>query len=70
MTSETPPTTDQPLLDTVDVARQLGIAAHTVKFWRGVGKGPSFVKVGSLVRYRQSDVDAYLAAHTHQPEAA
>lgn len=62
---------DAPLLDSVDVARQLGVAAHTVRFWRQNGKGPAFVRVtAGCIRYRQSAVDAYIAANTVQPEAS
>jgi len=31
---------------------------------RGKAKGPPFIKVGRLVRYRRSDVDAWLRANT------
>lgn len=32
--------------------------------WRAKAKGPPFIKVGRLVRYRRSDVDAWLRANT------
>lgn len=37
---------------------------------RSAGLGPKYVKVGSSVRYRAEDVEAYLAANTVQPVSA
>lgn len=34
------------------------------------GQGPPFIKVGRLVRYRRSDVDAWLRANTIGTTAA
>ena len=39
-----------------------GESVSTVQKKRVVGNGIPFVRIGRLVRYRQSDVDAYLAA--------
>jgi predicted DNA-binding transcriptional regulator AlpA len=33
-------------------------------------RGPRFLKVGKLVRYRRSDIEAYLAAHTVETTGA
>lgn len=66
-----PTPTEAPLLDAIDVAHQIGVAPYTVRAWRRNGKGPAFVRVTSgCYRYRQSDIDAYLAANTHRPETA
>lgn len=51
------------LLDPEPVAQQLGIAVGTLGVWRSTGRhGLPFVKVGSRVKYRQSDVSAWLAS--------
>jgi len=42
----------------------LGISSVTATKWRAKAKGPPFIKVGRLVRYRRSDVDAWLRAKT------
>jgi predicted DNA-binding transcriptional regulator AlpA len=34
--------------------------------WRYLGKGPKFIKLGRSVRYRASDVDAWLNQQTMQ----
>lgn len=41
----------------------LGVCSsvHTLRSWRHKGRGPKFIKVGgTLVRYRLSDVEAFL----------
>lgn len=38
------------------------ISPRTLQRWRLEGTGPVFVKVGRLVRYRRSALDAWLAA--------
>jgi excisionase family DNA binding protein len=42
----------------------LGISSVTATKWRAKAKGPPFIKVGRLVRYRRSDVDAWLRSCT------
>ena len=42
----------------------LGISCVTTTKWRAKAKGSPFIKVGRLVRYRRSDVDAWLHAKT------
>jgi hypothetical protein len=41
---------------------EMGIAGsvHTLRDWRKRGKGPRFTRVGSLVRYRLSDVEEFV----------
>jgi excisionase family DNA binding protein len=55
------------LIDGPQLAKQLGIPDKTVAEWRSVGRGPSYIKVGRHVRYRQEDVDAWLEANTTRP---
>lgn len=61
------PTNDHALAEYPDEKRLcalLGISSVTVTKWRAKAKGPPFIKVGRLVRYRRSDVDAWLRANT------
>lgn len=46
------------------VARLLGTSIRTLERKRADGSGPKFVRVGRLVRYRDVDVDQWLAART------
>lgn len=36
----------------------------TLRKWRSIGKGPTFVKIGRDVRYKESDLLAYIDRHT------
>jgi predicted DNA-binding transcriptional regulator AlpA len=52
------------LLNTEQVAEQLGLAPITLRKWRVEGFGPKFVRCGSNVRYLSADVAAWIAANT------
>jgi len=49
------------LLTEAQVAEIIGRGVPTLQKDRVRGTGPSFVKIGRLVRYRPSDVHAWLA---------
>lgn len=51
-----------PLLTSNEVAAIIRIEPGTLYTWRTLGKGPKFFKVGHHVKYRQEDVDLWLAA--------
>jgi hypothetical protein len=51
-----------PLLSDREVSGIIGRARSTLQKDRVAGNGIPFVRVGRLVRYRQSDVTAYLDA--------
>lgn len=52
------------LLTPTQLAEKLGNPVGTLAYWRYMGQGPKFVKIGRNVRYRTSDVDAWLTAQT------
>lgn len=52
----------QTLLTETEVSKQLRVSLAALRKWRVMKKGPQFLKVGSLVRYRQADVDQWLAS--------
>jgi predicted DNA-binding transcriptional regulator AlpA len=58
------------LLSPGDVSEQLKITQHTLRQWRWLGKGPRWLKVGRHVRYRQSDLDAWLNNGADNPSQA
>ena len=59
-----------PLLTTQQVSEQIGVKPATLEVWRSCGRYPlSFVKVGKLVRYRQSAVDQFIKERTVQVAA-
>ena len=49
------------LLTQKEVKVITGLADSTLEQWRLKGKGPKFIKLGRLVRYRLSDLNAYIA---------
>ena len=48
------------LLDEKELARLLRVSVGTLRFWRRIGRGPHYRKVGQLVRYAPSDVHTWL----------
>lgn len=52
------------LIDEPALAARLGVSRSTLQSWRYAGRGPRFIKLGRMIRYRTADVDAYLRANT------
>jgi excisionase family DNA binding protein len=50
------------LLNEEEVAKQLHVSLASVRRWRLERRGPPFIKVGSLVRYKPEEVEAWLGA--------
>jgi len=49
------------LLDQREAAKLLRLSERTLERLRLTGGGPSYVKCGRSVRYRQADIDAWVA---------
>ncbi len=49
------------LLDNEGAAEFLGVSPTTLPRWRWSGVGPAYLKVGRAIRYRRSDLEAWLA---------
>jgi len=50
------------LLTECDVAQRLHVSLASLRRWRLERRGPRFIKVSSLVRYRPEDIEEWLAA--------
>jgi predicted DNA-binding transcriptional regulator AlpA len=50
--------TRQRLLNEREVATSCSISVLTLRKWRSVKRGPKFIKISTLVRYRPEDIDA------------
>jgi predicted DNA-binding transcriptional regulator AlpA len=50
----------RPLATRTELAEYLQKPVHTLDQWRWRGRGPKAIKVGRTIRYRWSDVDAWL----------
>jgi hypothetical protein len=48
------------LLTEEQLAKQLSVSVASLRRWRLLNRGPKFIKVGSLVRYRPDDVERWL----------
>lgn len=49
------------LLKTRDAAAYTGFSASTLEKFRCAGKGPRFVRLSGVVRYRPQDLDEWMA---------
>lgn len=49
------------LLREIDAAAYLGLAPKTLARWRWAGKGPTFHKLGTAVRYSMGELDAFVS---------
>lgn len=59
-----------PLLTPSEAAAYIGVTENTLSVWRCVGRyNIPFVKVGRLVKYRKSALDAFLDRRTISSEA-
>lgn len=52
------------LWTTEETAEVLRISTSSLTKWRLVGRGPRFIRVGARVRYRPSDVTAFIERET------
>ena len=50
------------LVDEIALAVRLGVSRSTLQSWRYTGRGPRYLKIGRLIRYRNVDVEAFLRA--------
>lgn len=48
------------LLNETEVAKKLRVSLACLRRWRLEKRGPVFLKIGQLVRYRHEDLDAWL----------
>lgn len=51
------------LLKETDLAKHLKVSIACVRRWRLEQRGPRYLKIGSLVRYRSEDVEHWLLSH-------
>lgn len=57
-----PISSDSYLLNEKELAQYLNLTVHALRRFRFEGRGPAYLKMGRLVRYRPEDVQAWLAA--------
>lgn len=51
-------------------AQYIGVSDAALRLWRSEGRGPRFFRAGEkLIRYRKSDLDAWIEARLSEPAA-
>jgi predicted DNA-binding transcriptional regulator AlpA len=50
------------LLNETEVAKKLHVSLACLRRWRLEKRGPKFIKIGQLVRYRPEDLEDWLRA--------
>jgi hypothetical protein len=55
------------LLTTSAVAEMLSVPEGTLRYWRKVGLGPSWVKLEGSIRYAEEDVVRYIERNRRTP---
>jgi predicted site-specific integrase-resolvase len=48
------------LVTLVDAADRLGLPIATLRYWRYLGKGPKFIRLGRRVVISEADLNAWL----------
>jgi excisionase family DNA binding protein len=51
------------LLTAAEAAERLGVSERTLANWRSLNRGPRYGVLRTRVRYRETDVDAFVASH-------
>lgn len=54
------------VMNTESAAAYLDMRPGTLEIWRSTRRGPPYIKVGRSVRYRRSDLDAWLEQRTYR----
>ncbi|MCZ0953914.1 MAG: helix-turn-helix domain-containing protein [Rhodospirillaceae bacterium] len=49
-------------LDTVEAAATVGLSPRTLEYYRGVGRGPVYFKLGGRVRYSVAEIERWVRA--------
>lgn len=60
MVKPTQPTPSREWMSLPEVSEEYGIAKQTLYYWRHQGSGPPSHKVGRRVKYRRSEVEAWM----------
>lgn len=58
------------LLTPTEVAEQLGVPVKSLYVWRTKNGGPRGIKVGKHLRYRQTDLDAWIESQADKRVSA
>jgi len=68
--TDTPRATQAPVLPEPDAAEYIDMSAAYLRQARRRGNGPAYIQIGRSVRYRVSDLDAFLDANRVETRSA
>lgn len=54
------------LYRTPELSTRLGIPEGTLRWMRGQGSGPPFIRIGSRIYYREEEVTAWISSHQNE----
>lgn len=57
------------VVDEKQAAAYVNLSVKTLQARRAANKAPAFLKIGRSVRYRLTDLEAFLVSHRVDPEA-
>ena len=58
------------ILNETEVSEMLRCTKAALRRWRREGRGPRFIRVGRLIRYRLADVEEFLESNASSSRAA
>lgn len=53
---------DNHVLNEFEAAKKLGLTVYTLRNWRSMRRGPSYIKMGRRIGYLDSDLENYIAS--------
>ncbi|ARP98244.1 helix-turn-helix domain-containing protein [Pseudorhodoplanes sinuspersici] len=56
------------LLNEIEASDILRVSVRTLQSWRCGGAGPAFIRIGRAIRYRYSDLLAYVDQNVVRPQ--
>ena len=57
------------LMTEQEAAAHLGVSVSGMRKWRARQTGPKYAKFGKIIRYRRSDLDAFVQSRIVTPES-
>lgn len=43
-----------------EMAKRVGVSVDTARYWHATGYGPKGARIGRRLKYRESDIDAWI----------
>lgn len=63
------PALAEPLLTDDEAATLLSLSVATLKKWRRIRRGPRYYRLGSAIRYRREDLEAFISGSAANPRS-